>query len=154
MADPSAAAEPLAAREYLKLFTAASKAAQVFSVREKNQLDVYGVWAVLRNQLNTDDSFQFNKVILLWMAQGQAASPPPTHKLVLKSGQGQDAPGGRRSKRSRPRFLGRRSSAPFTVPFCGSMYNIPCLCRFSCYHGPPAAFAGGCPVERYGCPAA
>jgi hypothetical protein len=34
----------------------------VFSVREKNQLEVYGSWAVLRNQLTTDDSFQFNKV--------------------------------------------------------------------------------------------
>lgn len=30
-------------------------------MRERNQLDVYGTWAVLRNQLNTDDSFQFNK---------------------------------------------------------------------------------------------
>jgi hypothetical protein len=35
----------------------------VFSVREKNQLDVYGTWAVLRGQLATDDSFQFNKVV-------------------------------------------------------------------------------------------
>jgi hypothetical protein len=34
---------------------------QVFSVREKNQLEVFGSWAVLRNQLITDDSFQFNK---------------------------------------------------------------------------------------------
>ena len=35
---------------------------QMFSSRELAQLDVYGLWAVLRWQLNTDDSFTFNKV--------------------------------------------------------------------------------------------
>lgn len=36
--------------------------AQVFTLREKSQLDVYGTWAVLRTQLaTTDDSFAFNK---------------------------------------------------------------------------------------------
>ena len=40
---------------------ALSKAAQMFSSRELAQLDVYGLWAVLRWQLNTDDSFTFNK---------------------------------------------------------------------------------------------
>ena len=35
---------------------------QIFTLRELSQLDVYGTWAVLRNQLTTDDSFQFNKV--------------------------------------------------------------------------------------------
>lgn len=103
MAQPAQAAEPLLAREYSKLFTAASKASevrllrallcssgcagalprarpawphtptlpplpplhrcpQVFTTKEKAQLDVYGTWAVLRNQLAaTDDSFAFNK---------------------------------------------------------------------------------------------
>lgn len=64
MAEPERAADPLLAREYSKLFTAASKVAEVFTVKEKNQLDVYGTWAVLRNQLTTDDSFQFNKVVV------------------------------------------------------------------------------------------
>ncbi|KAL4431489.1 hypothetical protein ABPG75_006745 [Micractinium tetrahymenae] len=63
MADPERAADPLLAREYSKLFTAASKAAEVFTVKERNQLEVYGTWAVLRNQLTTDDSFQYNKVV-------------------------------------------------------------------------------------------
>ena len=40
----------------------ASSRVQLFTTREKTQLDVYGTWAVLRNQLATDDSFQFNKV--------------------------------------------------------------------------------------------
>ncbi len=37
----------------------------MFTIREKNQLDVYGTWAVLRTSLaTTDDSFAFNKVCL------------------------------------------------------------------------------------------
>ncbi len=36
---------------------------QIFGSREKAQLDVYGIWAVLRNQLHTDDSFVFNRVV-------------------------------------------------------------------------------------------
>lgn len=64
MRDPAQAADPLLAREYSKLFTAASKMADVFTIREKNQLDVYGTWAVLRTSLaTTDDSFAFNKVV-------------------------------------------------------------------------------------------
>lgn len=43
---------------------AGAACAQVFTVRERNQLEVYGTWAVLRNQLTTDDSFQFNKARL------------------------------------------------------------------------------------------
>ncbi len=37
--------------------------AQLFSPRQKAQLDVYGVWGVLRGQLLTDDSFVFNRVL-------------------------------------------------------------------------------------------
>ena len=36
---------------------------QVFSQRQKGQLDVYGLWGVLRGQLLTDDSFVFNKIL-------------------------------------------------------------------------------------------
>jgi hypothetical protein len=39
----------------------------VFTPKERTQLDVYGVWAVLRHTLaTTDDSFQFNKASLLF----------------------------------------------------------------------------------------
>ncbi len=38
-------------------------AVQLFSQRQKGQLDVYGLWGVLRGQLLTDDSFVFNKVL-------------------------------------------------------------------------------------------
>ena len=37
--------------------------AQLFSPRQQAQLDVYGVWGVLRGQLLTDDSFVFNRVL-------------------------------------------------------------------------------------------
>ena len=36
---------------------------QIFSAREKLQLDVYGLLAVLRNQLKTDDSFVLNRIL-------------------------------------------------------------------------------------------
>lgn len=38
-------------------------ALQLFTQRQKGQLDVYGLWGVLRGQLLTDDSFVFNKVL-------------------------------------------------------------------------------------------
>eukprot|EP00887_Chlorella_sp_A99_P008277 scaffold12.g8277.t1 len=64
MRDPAQAADPLLAREYSRLFqAAAAKAAGLFVLAEREQLDVYGVWTVLRGQLGTDDSFQFNKVV-------------------------------------------------------------------------------------------
>ena len=43
--------------------TLTSLAVQLFSQRQKGQLDVYGLWGVLRGQLLTDDSFVFNKVL-------------------------------------------------------------------------------------------
>ena len=36
---------------------------QIFTQRELSQLDVYGTWAVIRNRLHTDDSFEFNKTL-------------------------------------------------------------------------------------------
>ena len=33
----------------------------MFTPRQKGQLDVYGVWGVWRGQLQSDDSFDFNK---------------------------------------------------------------------------------------------
>lgn len=37
--------------------------AQIFSAREKLQLDVYGLSAVVRNQMQTDDSFVLNRIL-------------------------------------------------------------------------------------------
>lgn len=37
------------------------QARHLFSDRQLAQLDVYGLWAVLRPQLATDDSFVFNR---------------------------------------------------------------------------------------------
>ena len=49
---------------------------QVFTIREKNQLDVYGTWAVLRTSLaTTDDSFAFNKVWVAVEPCSAAAAP-------------------------------------------------------------------------------
>ncbi len=36
---------------------------QIFTLRQKGQLDVYGVWGVWRGQLHSDDSFDFNKAV-------------------------------------------------------------------------------------------
>ncbi len=36
---------------------------QLFTMRQKGQLDVYGLWGVLRGQLLTDDSFVYNRVL-------------------------------------------------------------------------------------------
>ena len=46
----------------------------MFSSRELAQLDVYGLWAVLRWQLATDDSFTFNKVAQRLLAKTRMAS--------------------------------------------------------------------------------
>jgi hypothetical protein len=48
--DCAQADQPELRREYSKLFTAASKAKQLFSASELVELDVYGLWAVLRPQ--------------------------------------------------------------------------------------------------------
>lgn len=63
MLDTDAADRPEVRREYMKLFSTASKFKELFTTKERQQLDVYGVWAVLRAQLHTDDSFSFNKVL-------------------------------------------------------------------------------------------
>ncbi len=36
---------------------------QLFSMRQKGQLDVFGLWGVLQGQLLTDDSFVYNRVL-------------------------------------------------------------------------------------------
>ncbi|KAK9838128.1 hypothetical protein WJX81_002944 [Elliptochloris bilobata] len=63
MREPERAVDSTLTKEFQKLFTAASKCAELFSPRQQAQLDVYGVWGVLRGQLLTDDSFVFNRVL-------------------------------------------------------------------------------------------
>lgn len=62
MRDPKNTEDPQLRREFIKLFTLASKS-EIFTPRELSQLDVYGTWAVIRNRLHTDDSFEFNKTL-------------------------------------------------------------------------------------------
>ncbi|KAK9824923.1 hypothetical protein WJX74_007145 [Apatococcus lobatus] len=61
MRKPANATDPTLIKEYERLFSTASKHADIFSPRQKGQLDVYGVWGVWRGQLHSDDSFDFNK---------------------------------------------------------------------------------------------
>jgi hypothetical protein len=62
--DPSKSNDPLLAREYSKLFTVASKRPELFTPAQRAQLDIYGLWAVVLNQLlTTDDSFMFSKTV-------------------------------------------------------------------------------------------
>jgi hypothetical protein len=62
--DPTRSNDPLLAREYSKLFTVASKRPELFTAPQRAQLDVYGIWAVVLNQLlTTDDSFMFSKTV-------------------------------------------------------------------------------------------
>ena len=62
--DPTRSNDPLLAIEYSKLFTVASKHPELFSAAQRAQLDVYGLWAVILNQLlTTDDSFTFSKTV-------------------------------------------------------------------------------------------
>ncbi|KAK9904853.1 hypothetical protein WJX75_003856 [Coccomyxa subellipsoidea] len=63
MRDPALAVDPTLTNEFQKLFTVASKHAELFTMRQKGQLDVYGLWGVLRGQLLTDDSFVYNRVL-------------------------------------------------------------------------------------------
>lgn len=48
--------QPELRKEYTKLFTAASKAKHLFSTSELTELDVYGLWAVLRPQARISES--------------------------------------------------------------------------------------------------
>lgn len=63
MLDPHRAVTPLVAREYSKLFSLGSTRSELFTSDQLAQLDVYELWAVVRNQLKTDDSFAFNRTI-------------------------------------------------------------------------------------------
>jgi uncharacterized protein (DUF2267 family) len=62
-ADPSQATEPTLRKEYRRLMATVNEHAQVLSKAERAQLSVYSTWALTQNELFTDDSFMFNKVI-------------------------------------------------------------------------------------------
>ena len=61
--DPCQAIEPTLRKEYRRLMTAVNEHAQVLSKAERAQLAVYSTWALTQNELFTDDSFMFNKVV-------------------------------------------------------------------------------------------
>ncbi|CAD7695293.1 unnamed protein product [Ostreobium quekettii] len=63
MADTARCEVPELRREYWKLIKAACDHCDMFSPPQRAHLEVLQLWAVLRNELYTDDSFVFNKVL-------------------------------------------------------------------------------------------
>ncbi|KAJ3672182.1 hypothetical protein LUZ60_006903 [Juncus effusus] len=54
---------PPVRKDYWELFTAAQDAAEYFSKKQKNQLAIWTLHAVVANDLHTDDSFVFSKTV-------------------------------------------------------------------------------------------
>ena len=50
-------------RPLRKLLISAEAQEKLFSKAQRRHLDVWKVWALLRHQLHTDDSFMFTKVV-------------------------------------------------------------------------------------------
>uniref|UniRef100_A0A383VTR0 Uncharacterized protein n=1 Tax=Tetradesmus obliquus TaxID=3088 RepID=A0A383VTR0_TETOB len=62
-ANPEHCIDPLLCKDYVRLAKALSLRAEgVLSRQQRAQLEVYCTWALLRNELFTDDSFAYNKV--------------------------------------------------------------------------------------------
>lgn len=62
-ANPEHCIDPLLRKDYVRLAKALSLRAEgVLSRQQRAQLEVYCTWALLRNELFTDDSFAYNKV--------------------------------------------------------------------------------------------
>eukprot|EP00884_Botryococcus_braunii_P013754 jgi/Botrbrau1/2237/Bobra.101_2s0065.1 len=96
MSDLERPLSPGLSKEYVKLFTAASKVNEMFSARQKSQLDVYGLYSVLRNQLQTDDSFVFNRVLgqLKTSISHLAEATPEDNSVLLRLKEQQAAEAG------------------------------------------------------------
>lgn len=63
-AHPEHCIDPLLRKDYVRLTKAiALRAEGVLSKQQRTQLEVYSIWALLRNELFTDDSFAYNKVV-------------------------------------------------------------------------------------------
>lgn len=63
MVDPGRAQDPSLRKEYWKLISTACNHCHLFDAAQKAQLEVYQIWAVLLNEIQTDDNFAFNKVL-------------------------------------------------------------------------------------------
>jgi hypothetical protein len=63
-ANPEHCIDPLLRKDYARLAKALTLRAEgVLSRQQRAQLDVYSIWALLRNEMFTDDSFAYNKVV-------------------------------------------------------------------------------------------
>lgn len=60
---PQNALEPHCRREYGKLVAEAQARPDLFGREERPTLEVYALWAILQNELHTDDSFLFSKAV-------------------------------------------------------------------------------------------
>jgi hypothetical protein len=61
---PEHCIDPLLRKDYARLVKALTVRAEgVLSRQQRAQLEVYSIWALLRNELFTDDSFAYNKVV-------------------------------------------------------------------------------------------
>jgi hypothetical protein len=61
---PEHCIDPLLRKDYARLIKALTLRAEgILSRQQRAQLEVYSVWALLRNELFTDDSFAYNKVV-------------------------------------------------------------------------------------------
>ncbi|KAF6263130.1 hypothetical protein COO60DRAFT_1293116 [Scenedesmus sp. NREL 46B-D3] len=62
--NPEHCMDPLLRKDYARLARALNLRAEgILSRQQRAQLEIYSVWALLRNELFTDDSFTFNKVV-------------------------------------------------------------------------------------------
>jgi hypothetical protein len=63
-ANPEHCIDPLLRKDYVRLAKALTLRAEVvLSRQQRAQLEIYSTWALLRNELFTDDSFAYNKVV-------------------------------------------------------------------------------------------
>mmetsp|Transcript_12014 Transcript_12014/g.25254 ORF Transcript_12014/g.25254 Transcript_12014/m.25254 type:complete len:416 (-) Transcript_12014:229-1476(-) len=87
MQDPSRVHDPLLRNDYRALFLAVEAEAESFSKPDRDQINVWSLRAVLTNELHTDDTYGFNKVLAkikeqveklpVWVEFVPEVIPPP-----------------------------------------------------------------------------
>jgi hypothetical protein len=60
---PEHCTKPTLRKEYMRLMQAIERRDELFRNAERQQLEVYAIYAQLQNELHTDDSFVFNRVL-------------------------------------------------------------------------------------------
>ncbi len=60
---PESCTESTRRKEYMRLMQAIERRHELFRNAERQQLEVYAIYAHLQNELHTDDSFVFNRVL-------------------------------------------------------------------------------------------